>query len=283
MPALRPTIARSGWSGSDAAGRLPFGAGPATPRPMKDGIETRLYVDAPLAAGGMVALGQDQAHYLKNVLRLGPGEAVALFNGRDGEWRAEIASVAKKSADLAVLDRTRPQRPEPDVWLAFAPIKRARIDFTAQKATELGASLLWPVMTRHTMVDRVNVERLRANAVEAAEQSDRLTVPEVREPLKLDALIDAWPADRTLVLADETGGPPIAEALAPFRDRTGSKAGFLIGPEGGFAEPELDRLRNLPFVTPVSLGARLLRADTAALAVLAVWQALAGDWTARHD
>lgn len=265
---------------------------------MKDGIETRLYVDAPLTAGGTVALGQDQTHYLKNVLRLGPGEGVALFNGRDGEWRAEIAAVAKKSAELAVLERTRPQRPEPDVWLAFAPIKRSRIDFTAQKATELGASLLWPVMTRHTMVDRVNVERLRANAVEAAEQSDRLTVPEVREPVKLDALIDAWPADRALILADETGGPPIADALSPFggvpdaqnqntqnqnTPNPNTRAGFLIGPEGGFAEAELDRLRNLPFVTRVSLGARLLRADTAALAVLAVWQALAGDWTARHD
>lgn len=260
---------------------------------MKDGIETRLYVDAPLTAGGTVALGQDQTHYLKNVLRLGPGEGVALFNGRDGEWRAEIAAVAKKSADLAVLERTRPQRPEPDVWLAFAPIKRARIDFTAQKATELGASLLWPVMTRHTMVDRVNTERLCANAVEAAEQSDRLTVPEVREPVKLDALVDAWPADRALILADETGGPPIADALTRFRgmpdaqkqntQNQNSRAGFLIGPEGGFAEAELDRLRNLPFVTRVSLGARLLRADTAALAVLAVWQALAGDWTARHD
>lgn len=283
MSVWRPMIARSGWSGSDPPPCLPFEAAPATPRSMKDGIETRLYVDAPLAAGGTVALGQDQAHYLKNVLRLGPGEGVALFNGRDGEWRCEIAAVAKKSADLAVLERTRLQRPEPDVWLAFAPIKRARIDFTAQKATELGASLLWPVMTRHTMVDRVNTDRLRANAVEAAEQSDRLTVPEVRAPVKLDALIDAWPNDRTLILADETGGPPIADALARFRGEPDARAGFLIGPEGGFAEPELDRLRNLPFVTPVSLGARLLRADTAALAVLAVWQALAGDWIDRHD
>ncbi|WP_345740965.1 16S rRNA (uracil(1498)-N(3))-methyltransferase [Thalassobaculum salexigens] len=256
---------------------------PGYTAPMKDGIETRLYVDAPLAAGGVVALGQDQAHYLKNVLRLGPGEGVALFNGRDGEWRAEIAAVAKKSADLAVIEQTRPQRAEPDVWLAFAPIKRARIDFTAQKATELGASVLWPVMTRHTMVDRVNTERLRANAVEAAEQSDRLTVPDVREPAKLEALIEAWPADRALILADETGGPPIAEALSMHRERPMTRAGFLIGPEGGFAEPELDRLRKLPFVTRVSLGERLLRADTAALAVLAIWQALVGDWTARHD
>lgn len=250
---------------------------------MKDGIETRLFVDTPLAAGGKVALGQDQTHYLKNVLRLGPGEAVALFNGVDGEWRAEIAAVSKKSAELALAGRTRAQAPEPDLWLAFAPIKRARIDFTAQKATELGASLLWPVMTRHTMVDRVNTERLRANAVEAAEQSDRLTVPEVREPARLDALIDAWPADRALIVADETGGVPIGETLAMHRRGAITSAGFLIGPEGGFADAELDRLRSLPFVTSVSLGARLLRADTAALAVLAVWQALVGDWTVRRD
>lgn len=250
---------------------------------MKDGIETRLHVDAPLAAGGTAPLGPDQSHYLKNVLRLGPGEGVALFNGRDGEWRAEIAAVSKKSAELAVIEQTRPQRPEPDVWLAFAPIKRARIDFVAQKATELGASLLWPVMTRHTMVDRVNTERLRANAVEAAEQSDRLTVPDVRDPARLEALIEAWPEDRALILADETGGPPIADVLALHRARAITSAGFLIGPEGGFAEPELDRLRKLPFVTSVSLGARLLRADTAALAVLAIWQALVGESTAYHD
>jgi 16S rRNA (uracil1498-N3)-methyltransferase len=248
---------------------------------MKDGIETRLYVDTPLVAGGTVTLGADQAHYLRNVLRLGPGEAVALFNGRDGEWRARIDTLAKKTASLAVEDRTRPQTAEPDIWLAFAPIKRARIDFTAQKATELGASLLWPVMTQHTMVDRVNTDRLRANAVEAAEQSDRLSVPEVRDPASLEALIAAWPADRTMILCDETGGPPIAKVLGDGMAAGVSRAGFLIGPEGGFAERELDRLRKLPFVTPVSLGARLLRADTAALAVLAVWQAIAGDWTVR--
>ncbi len=254
---------------------------------MKDGIETRLYVRAPLAEGAAVELAADQAHYLRNVLRLAPGEAIALFNGRDGEWAARIEAIAKNRATLTVERRTREQRPEPDLWLAFAPIKRARIDFTAQKATELGVSLLWPVLTRHTMVDRVNTDRLAANAVEAAEQSERLTVPEVREPVALEQLIDAWPGDRPLVLCDESGAgggiPGIAEALSAAGPEMRRRAGFVIGPEGGFADAELDRLRSLPFVTAVGLGPRLLRADTAALAALAVWQAVAGDWRTSTD
>jgi 16S rRNA (uracil1498-N3)-methyltransferase len=251
---------------------------------MKDGIETRLYVQAPLAPGLAVELAADQAHYLRAVLRLGRGDAVALFNGGDGEWLARIDDLGRNRATLNVERQTREQRPEPDLWLAFAPIKRARIDFTAQKATELGASLLWPVMTRRTMVDRVNTDRLRANAVEAAEQSDRLTVPEVRQPVSLERMIEAWPPERALILCDETGGGAgIADALLDAGGAVRGPAGFVIGPEGGFAEEELDRLRKLPFVTPVALGPRLLRADTAALAALAVWQAVAGDWTTRTD
>lgn len=259
---------------------------------MKDGIETRLYVQAPLSEAATIELDSAQAHYLRSVLRLGPGEAVALFNGRDGEWLARIGAISKGRASLAVERRTRPQAAEPDLWLAFAPIKRARIDFTAQKATELGASLLWPVMTRRTMVDRVNTDRLTANAIEAAEQSDRLTVPEVRAPATLDALIAQWPTDRALILCDETGAGAeggtgavrgIAEALAAAGPAVRARAGFVIGPEGGFAEEELDRLRSLPFVTAVGLGPRLLRADTAALAALAVWQAVAGDWRTSTD
>lgn len=256
-------------------------------RDMKDGIETRLHVEAPLLEGAAVELGSDQTHYLRSVLRLGPGEAVALFNGRDGEWRARIERLAKAATTLEVERQIRPQRPEPDLWLAFAPIKRARIDFTAQKATELGVSVLWPVMTRRTMVDRVNTDRLAANAVEAAEQSDRLTVPEVRDPVTLERLIAEWPDDRPLILCDETGAgggvPGIAEALLAAGPALRRRAGFVIGPEGGFAQEELDRLRKLPFVTAVGLGPRLLRADTAALAALAVWQAVAGDWwTSTH-
>ena len=147
---------------------------------MKDGLETRLHVATPLDDAATVAVTEAQAHYLRNVLRLGPGDELALFNGRDGEWRARIESADKKAATLALVEQTRPQRNEPDVWLVFAPIKRARIDFLAQKATELGVAVLWPVMTRRTIVDRVNLDRLAANAIEAAEQSDRLTIPEVR-------------------------------------------------------------------------------------------------------
>src|SRR3546814_98023 len=179
-------------------------AGHYTPA-MKDGIETRLHVAAPLNQGAAVELDAGQAHYLRSVLRLAPGEAVALFNGRDGEWRARIDRLGKGAATLAVEARTRPQRPEPDLWLAFAPIKRARIDFMAQKATELGASVRWPVLTRHTMVDRVNTPRLAATAIEAAEQSDRLTIPAIREPVPLDRLLAQWPDDRPLILCDETG------------------------------------------------------------------------------
>jgi len=251
-------------------------------RRMKDGIETRLYVQAPLSEGAAVDLDSGQAHYLRSVLRLGPGEAVALFNGRDGEWLARIETIGKNRAALRVAHQTRLQRPEPDLWLAFAPIKRARIDFTAQKATELGVSLLWPVMTRRTMVDRVNIDRLTANAVEAAEQSERLSVPAVREPVALERLIDDWPADRAMLLCDESGAgggvPGIAEALSAAGPSVRERVGFVIGPEGGFAQEELDRLRSLPFVTAVGLGPRLLRADTAALAAIAVWQAVAGDW-----
>jgi 16S rRNA (uracil1498-N3)-methyltransferase len=246
---------------------------------MKDGLETRLHVVAPLIEGATVAVSEPQAHYLRNVLRLGPGDDLALFNGCDGEWRARIETAGKKAATLSLIERTRPQRDEPDVWLVFAPIKRARIDFVAQKATELGVSRLWPVMTRRTMVDRVNIDRMTANAIEAAEQSDRLTIPEVRDPEKLDRVLDDWPADRPLILCDEThSGRPLADALSDGQFSSNKRVGFVIGPEGGFAEEELDRLRSLPFVTPVSLGPRLLRADTAALAVVAAWQTMAGDW-----
>lgn len=250
---------------------------------MSQKIETRLFVSADLAAGGNVGLETDQTHYLKNVLRLGPGARVALFNGRDGEWVAEIDGIGKGWTSLTLIDQSRPQSDDPDIWLVFAPIKRARIDFTAQKATELGASMLWPVLTERTIVDRVKTDRLLANAIEAAEQTARLSVPEIREPVRLDALLDAWPADRPLIVCDETGaGNPIAHVLSEPPFKGGTPCGLLIGPEGGFADRELDRLRQSSFVTPVSLGPRLLRADTAALAALACWQALAGDWTVKR-
>jgi 16S rRNA (uracil1498-N3)-methyltransferase len=241
---------------------------------------TRLFVEDDLSQGADVALSESQAHHLRNVMRRADGAELLLFNGRDGEWRGTLALQGKKAARAQVRERTRPQAAEPDLWLCFAPIKRARIDMIAEKATELGASVLQPVLTRHTAVERVNVERLQANAREAAEQTERLTVPEVRAPVDLMQMLAAWPAERRLLMCDETGGgPPIAEVLAGL-DAAARAApwAIVIGPEGGFAEAELDVLRRIKVVTSVGLGPRILRADTAALAALSVWQALVGDW-----
>lgn len=239
----------------------------------------RLHVDAALAPGAAVPLTAEQAHYLKNVMRRKAGDAVKLFNGRDGEWRAEIAELGKKGGAVAAAERLRPQTREPDLWLCFAPIKRARLDYVAQKASELGVSGIQPVMTRYTDVSRVNTARLRANAVEAAEQCARLSVPQVFEPAALGALLDGWDEARRILLCDESRtGESIVEAL---QRRAGDPAGpwaVFVGPEGGYAPEELDALHNLPFVTPVGLGERLLRADTAAVAALACWQAVLGDW-----
>lgn len=236
----------------------------------------RLFVEAPLAAGAAVALGPDQAHYLCNVMRAQTGAAIALFNGGDGEWRGRIVETGKKKALLTIEAQIRPQEAEPDLWLIFAPVKRARIDFIAEKATELGVSVLQPVFTRHTVMSRVNDDRLRAIAIEAAEQCERLSVPEVRDPLPLDGLLAGWPAERRLILLDEGGGGrPVAEALAALPP---GPAAVLVGPEGGFAKTELDALRALSFAVPVGLGPRILRADTAVVAALSCFQALCGDW-----
>jgi len=241
-------------------------------------VGVRLYVEAGLAAGAEVPLDPAQAHYLRNVMRRGPGEAVRVFNGRDGEWRGIIAALGKGKGALTVEARTRAQAPEPDLWLLAAPIKRTAIDFVAAKATELGVSAIQPVFTRRTAVTRVNAERMRANVIEAAEQCERLTVPEVRAAERLDAILAAWPSGRRLLFCDETrAGRPIAEALADQRGRMPEPWAILIGPEGGFAAEEIQRIRALPVVVPVSLGSRLLRADTAALAALAVWQAVMGN------
>lgn len=242
------------------------------PRP-----QTRLYVAADLAGGGGIALDEGQAHQVRSVLRLDAGSHVALFNGRDGEWLARIETVAKGRVALRVETQTRPQTAEPDLWLVFAPIKRARLDYLAEKATELGVSAIWPVFTRHTAVDRINAERLAANAREAAEQTGRLSVPRILPATDLSRALAEWPADRRILLGDESGAAaPIGDVLAAT-DHVGAWA-VLTGPEGGFARAELDRLRELPFVSPASLGPRVLRADTAAIAALSVLQALRGDW-----
>jgi 16S rRNA (uracil1498-N3)-methyltransferase len=240
------------------------------------GGKVRLYVESALGSGLPVDLSNGQAHYLLHVMRARPGDRVCLFNGRDGEWVANIAKVTKKSCTLVCARQTRPQSGTPDVWLCFAPIKKTPADYVVQKATELGVSALIPVFTRRTIVTRVNSERMAANAIEAAEQSDRLTVPEIREPMPLEKLLASWPRDRCLVFCDEGGdAKPIAAAL--FGIANGPIA-ILTGPEGGFDPAERERIRAHDFVVPVTLGPRILRADTAALASIAVLQALAGDW-----
>lgn len=254
---------------------------PTVARPNR---KIRLFVEGPLGAGTGVELGAAQAHYLGHVLRMARGDDVHLFNGSDGEWRAAIEAIGRASCTVQVTERTRAQQTGPDLWLLFAPVKRVPIDFVAAKATELGVSALWPVFTENTAVSRVNVDRLRANAVEAAEQCGRLTVPEVREPVALERALQRWPGARRILLCDESGaGTPLADALLAGGGLPAGEPGpwaVLIGPEGGFARSELDGLRNLPFVTAVGLGPRMLRADTAALSALACWQAVIGDWRA---
>jgi 16S rRNA (uracil1498-N3)-methyltransferase len=240
------------------------------------GGKLRLFVEAPLALGSTIELSEGQSHYLRHVMRANSGDRVLLFNCRDGEWRAQLALKGKKSSEVRPIEQTRQQHLEPDLWLLFAPIKRAPIDFLVEKATELGASLLQPVITRRTIVSRVNVERLRAHAIEAAEQSDRLTVPDIQEPVSLDDAFLHWDASRQLLYCDESGeGRPIAEVL---RAKPSHRWAVLTGPEGGFEPTEQERLRRLPFAVAASLGPRILRADTAALAALAVWQSFLGDW-----
>lgn len=246
---------------------------------MRERPGPRLYVTGDLGKGRRIELAAGQAHYLRNVMRLVPGEAVTLFNGRDGEWSARIASVGRGACAVSVERLVRPQAAEPDLWLLFAPIKRAPLDFLAQKAVELGVSRLQPVITGHTDVGRVNTDRLRANAIEAAEQCGRLSLPEVGEPAALDAALEGWPADRRLLLCAESGAArPVGEALAEAGAAGDSRFAVMTGPEGGFTTSELDALRKLPFVTPISLGPRILRAETAAVAALACWQSVLGDW-----
>lgn len=233
----------------------------------------RLYVDQPLAPGQAVRLSPDQAHYLTGVMRLSAGAAILLFNGRDGEWRATLADAGKRSA-IALADvQTRPLHLPPDLWLLFAPIKKARTDFIVEKAVELGAARILPVQTRHTNSDRIRQDRLQAHAIEAAEQCGATSVPEVADLIALDKLLAKWPEDRRLYWCDETAlGQP-----ATVTPTTGPAA-ILIGPEGGFSADEAARLRTRPNVTPLSLGPRILRADTAAVAALTLWQAACGDW-----
>lgn len=241
------------------------------------GAGPRLFVAADLTAGAEISLAEGQAHYLRTVMRRSAGDGLVLFNGRDGEWRAVLTELGKRRAVARAETQSRIQAAEPDLWLVFAPLKRTATDLIAQKATEMGISALHPVFTARTDAQRVNTARLATIAMEASEQCERLSLPAVAEPRTLDALLGDWPSDRRLILCDETGvAPPAAEVLDALEP--GLPAALMIGPEGGFAKGELDRLRKLEFVTPVALGPRILRAETAAVAVLALWQSALGDW-----
>ncbi|MDQ1848856.1 16S rRNA (uracil(1498)-N(3))-methyltransferase [Gemmobacter fulvus] len=235
----------------------------------------RLYVDQPLGPGQSVPLTADQAHYLFAVMRLGKGAAVALFNGRDGEWRAEVIEAGKRGGILLCTAQMRPLQLPPDLWLLFAPIKKARTDFIVEKATEMGAARIQPVQTQHTNSERIRQDRLQAHAVEAAEQCGSTFVPAVAELISLDRLLTAWPAERRILWCNES---LLGAREALLREGTRGPWAILVGPEGGFSEREKTRLAQMPQVTPVSLGPRILRADTAAVAALTLWQAVLGDW-----
>ncbi|MBB5752313.1 16S rRNA (uracil(1498)-N(3))-methyltransferase [Prosthecomicrobium pneumaticum] len=239
-----------------------------------DFTSQRLFLDADLAIGATLPLDRDQANYLVTVLRMRPGESLLVFNGRDGEWRAVLEGDRKRAA-LTIGERTRPQTPPAVLDYLFAPLKQGRLDYMVQKAVEMGAGRLRPVITQHTQVPKLNPERLRANAIEAAEQCGILSLPAIDPPRPLLDVVAEWPMAMPLVFCDENeAGDP----LAVLSRLTDGPLGVLIGPEGGFSAEERDRLRRLPFVVPIALGPRILRADTAAVAALALVQAAKGDW-----
>ena len=251
----------------------------------------RLHLAGALAAGARIVPTPEQARYLLAVMRLGAGDAILVFNGHDGEWRAVVAEVGKRGCVLALEAQTRPQESPPDLDLLVALVKRTRLEIIVEKATELGARRVRLLLTRRTNADHARLARLHAIATEAAEQTGRLDVPEILAPERLDAVLDTWDPSRALMFCDEAGDDPAAEwggaqgragaALDRLRSATPSAAwGVLVGPEGGFAPEERERLRAAPFATAVTLGPRILRADTAAISALTLWQAALGDWRA---
>ena len=236
----------------------------------------RLYVEHPLGQGQSVHLTREQAHYLFGVMRLAVGAHVALFNGQDGEWLAEVVQAGKRGGELSCIEQSKPLQLPPDLWLLFAPIKKARTDFIVEKSVEMGAARLVPVQTEFTNSERIRQDRLQAHAVEAAEQCGGTFVPEVTELQRLDRMLDDWPQDRQLMFCDEA---EVGSALRLAENKTGQPWAILIGPEGGFSEKERKRLASLPFAHVASLGPRILRADTAAVAALTMWQQALGDWS----
>jgi len=249
---------------------------PATPAWPPSSLP-RLFVDQPLSAGLRLTLEGPPANYLGNVLRLQPGAQVKLFDDRTGEWLATLDEAGRKRVALTVEALLRPREPVPDLWLLFAPIKRGRIDWLVEKATELGIAKLMPVTTQRTVIDRLNLERLRAHSIEAAEQCERTALPALEVPRPLGKVLKEWPDERTLYFADEAGGVPLAAAARP------GPSAILIGPEGGFTDEERSTVRALSRAKPVALGPRILRADTAAIAAISLWMAAAGDWANSVD
>lgn len=240
--------------------------------------KVRLYVDHPLGPGQTVPLDQAQAHYLFGVMRLGVGAMVSVFNGRDGEWDASVSQAGKRGGLLSAMAQTLPLVMPPDLWLCFAPLKKARTDFVVEKAVELGVARIVPVLTDFTNAERLRGDKVRAHVIEAAEQCGATFVPDVAEPVKLSKLLDQWPIGRQIMFCDEALR---SHRSARPRDLVGSGPwAVLIGPEGGFSPAERDRLQGLDFAHPVSLGPRILRADTAAVAALTLWQSTLGDWAA---
>ena len=237
----------------------------------------RLYIDTALSLGAEIALDKAQAHYLGTVLRKSVGDSLRIFNGRGGEWCAEIIAIDKKRAALTVKEQLRPQHTCPDIWLCFAPVRKHRNAFIFEKGTELGTTLFQPVITARTQFPKMKLEKERAQIIEAAEQTERLDIPEVRAGVRLAELLSGWDKNRLLIFADEAGDAArAADLLSGITPDT--PCAILIGPEGGFTPEEREVLRSKPYVRPATLGPRILRADTAALSLLTLWQAHLGDW-----
>jgi 16S rRNA (uracil1498-N3)-methyltransferase len=270
-PDNRDDAARPG--DADAAG---FAIGYDGAMAIRDLSAQRLFLDVELKEGRTIPCSRDQANYLRSVLRLTPSDEVLVFNGQDGEWRARMVEIGKRGCTLEPVVQVRPQEPGPDLDYLFAPLKRARLDYMVQKATELGAARLWPVLTRHTVAERVNLERMRANVIEAAEQCGILRLPEVREPDRLERIVASWDASRPLVFCDESA--EVKDPIAALGTVPRGPVAVLLGPEGGFSAEERALLLGKPYTVRLSLGPRVLRADTAAVAALALVNAVIGDW-----
>jgi 16S rRNA (uracil1498-N3)-methyltransferase len=247
---------------------------PATPA-WPPASTPRLFIEQPLESAGEIVIAGAQAHYLISVMRAKSGTPVRLFDNVTGEWLARVTHVGKRDLVLAIEARLSPRETVPDLWLLTAPIKKGRIDWIVEKACELGVDRIIPVITERTIVDKTNGDRLRAHMIEAAEQCGRTALPQLADIVKLERLLANWPTDRMLVFADEAGGAPLRDVAAP------GPAAILIGPEGGFTEKERAMIRALPSARGVSLGPRILRADTAAVAAIALWMAVAGDWASQ--